>query len=364
MRLGSALLLCSSSMGATASTARYGALRTPLACTRASAFTTSLRPRQMAVRQAMTTSRSGPPSSAGPTDVVLPTLPTVDVAMPSPELITAAVRTSAMGACMLLACVAVGLAVAMGSTLTTKLTIDVVSGCVAAIAVSPFVALVDGAIARSLANKTPPTRELRQSLVELARTPRLALYRSDFYFTAFVYCSTFLTANVAMTLRASSFLRLALITGANMWSGISKDAFIARSNPARGITTSRAVGRVTLALFCARDVNAIGASFILPRLIAPHVSRLLPELAGPSAAFACQMLSPPICELVNTQVHLLALDVYNRPGRSAADRVGNIARQYPRSLAVRIMRVLVAFSLGGMGNRAMRALLQQAFSVA
>lgn len=289
--------------------------------------------------------------------------------MPSQEAITAAVSKSAVGlqatSAALLVIIAFGsLAAMISANLRAKLTIDIVSGCAAAIAVSPFVALIDGAIARSLAQKTSPMWELRQSLAELVRSPRLALYRADFYFTAFVYVVTYCTANIALSLRANSLLRLALITCANMWSGVKKDAFIARSNPAGGVTTAtKAVGITTIALFCARDINAIGASFVLPRLLAPHVSNLLPQLAGPSAAFACQLLSPPICELLNTQVHLLALDTYNRPGCSAADRISNIARSYPRSLAVRIIRVLVAFSLGGMGNRALRCFFQRALAV-
>lgn len=312
----------------------------------------------------MTVSRPG--SSDAAMDTVLPAM---NIGAPSEEALSQAMRTGAVGlqaaSALFLAAMALGsLAAAMGSKLTTKLAVDVLSGCTAALAVSPFVALVDGAVARSLANKTPPTRELWLSLSELARAPRLALFRLDFYFTAFVYTVTYLTANIALTLQAGSLLRLALIAGANMWSGVKKDAFIARSNPAGGGTAARPVGTATLALFCARDVNAIGASFVLPRLLAPHVSRWLPHVPDSVAGLACQVLTPPLCELLNTQVHLLALDVYNQPGSSAGERARTVARQYPSSLVVRIMRVLVAFSLGGMGNRAMRSLLQQALCLA
>lgn len=76
-----------------------------------------------------------------------------------------------------------GLIVASGHELATKLAADVLSGCLAALAVSPFVALVDSAIARSVANKSQPQQELWQSIVTLARSPLSSLYRADFYYT-------------------------------------------------------------------------------------------------------------------------------------------------------------------------------------
>lgn len=75
------------------------------------------------------------------------------------------------------------LVVASGHELATKLTADVLSGCLAALAVSPFVALVDSAVARSVANKSPPQRELWQSIVALVQAPSSCLYRTDFYYT-------------------------------------------------------------------------------------------------------------------------------------------------------------------------------------
>jgi len=291
-------------------------------------------------------------------------IPAVDVPMPSQAAISAAMRSIQVLAGFAIAILAIGIAVKVaGGTLATRLCIDVLSGCLAAVAVSPFVALVDGAVARSLANKTPPTLELWTSVLELARAPRALLFRSDFYFTAFVYIVTYLTANISATLRAGELLRLGLITGANMLSGLKKDAYIAMTNPRKGAGAAGPVGRRTLALFCARDVNAIGASFVLPRLLAPHVSRALPHLGGAGAALACQIVAPPICELLNTNVHLLALDVYNRPRSSAADRLETISRQYPCSVLVRVVRVLVAFSLGGIGNRIVRLYLLRALAV-
>jgi hypothetical protein len=251
------------------------------------------------------------------------------------------------------------LAVNLGGPMCAKLTADAAAGTLAAIAVTPLVALVDSAVARSIAEKTPPTAELLRGAMEIARAPLQALYRMDFYFTCLVYLCTYLTANVCTTMGASSLTRLILITGANMWTGVRKDAFIASQNRRSGMTTTRDVPAASLALFCARDINAIGGSFVLPLLLAPHMATLLPHLAGRSAVVACQLISPPICELVNTPLHLLALDVYNRPGCSILDRARVIARQYPRSVMVRLLRVLAAFSLGGIGNRTLRAFFLQ-----
>lgn len=173
-----------------------------------------------------------------------------------------------------------------------------------------------------------------------------------------MYVFTYLTANICTTLGAPNLARLALITAANMWSGIRKDAFIARSNRASTLE-QRKVPMTSFALFCARDVNAIGASFVMPRMLAPYVSAALPQLVGRASDVACQLMSPPICELVNTPIHLLALDVYNRPNCPPIDRARRVWKQFPTSVMVRIMRVLCAFSLGGISNRVMRGMFLQ-----
>lgn len=174
-----------------------------------------------------------------------------------------------------------------------------------------------------------------------------------------MYVVTYLTANICTTLAAPNLMRLALITFANMWSGIRKDAFIARSNRASKIQQQRKVPKTSFALFCARDVNAIGASFVMPRMLAPYVSTALPQLVGRASDVACQLMSPPICELVNTPIHLLALDLYNRPNCTGMERAQRVWKQYPTSVMVRIMRVLCAFSLGGISNRVMRGMFLQ-----
>ncbi|KAJ1621258.1 hypothetical protein T492DRAFT_1071578 [Pavlovales sp. CCMP2436] len=258
-----------------------------------------------------------------------------------------------------LACALVStLIVSFGGPLSTRILIDVASGTLAAIAVTPFVALIDSAVAKSVAEKTPPTAELRRLAMEFARAPQRLLYRGDLYFTCLVYICTYLAANLCTTMGTGSLTRLVLVAGANMGTGVRKDAFIARTSRASG-TIARAVPASTLWLFCARDINAIGASFVLPRLIAPHMATLIPNLVGHSADFACQLISPPLCELVNTPLHLLALDIFHRPSCSMPDRARVIARQYPRSVAVRLLRVMAAFSLGGIGNRTLRTLFLQ-----
>lgn len=231
---------------------------------------------------------------------------------------------------------------------------DVVSGALAAFMVAPLVALVDSAIARSSAAQTTPTRELWNSMRELAAAPHRSFARVDFWMVNAVYVATYLTANICATLGLASLLRLALITSVNMWVGVKKDVVIAGTSAKDKGAAPKSMSKASLALFCARDSNAIGASFVLPRALAPKVSMVLPASMGGSTGLLCQLLAPPICELVNTPIHLLALDMFNRPGRSLKARARAVARQFPRSLGVRILRVLAAFSLGGISNRVIR----------
>jgi hypothetical protein len=59
-------------------------------------------------------------------------------------------------------------------------------------------------------------------------------------------------------------------------------------------------------------------------------------------------------QVVSTPFHLSGLDLYNNPGRSGAERLVALGRQYPVSTLARMGRICPAFGIGGLGNKYIR----------
>ena len=128
--------------------------------------------------------------------------------------------------------------------------------------------------------------------------------------------------------------------------------------PAAGI--SRAVPRASYALFALRDSMTIFASFNLPPLLAPvlPISKELERRM--TRTNAAQFLAPAGMQLFSTPLHLLGLDLYNRPGRTGIgwkDRMQRIGRDWMGSSAARMARIIPAFGIGGVVNTKVRARL-------
>lgn len=111
---------------------------------------------------------------------------------------------------------------------------------------------------------------------------------------------------------------------------------------------------LTLGLFAVRDMLTIFASFNLPPLIAP----MLPLTDGMKQyvgqASAAQFIAPAAVQIFSTPLHLLGLDLYNRPGATKAERVTRVVRDWGTSCAARICRIVPAFGVGGVVNSTMR----------
>lgn len=220
---------------------------------------------------------------------------------------------------------------------------DVLSAVAAAAAISPAIALIDSAVARSSSSGAPVIQELRQLL---GRRCQATMTTAQLLMVGLVYSATYLAVNLCRSGNCGCILRLVLVTGINMWTGILKDSFIAKTQDAS--RNPRAMPKSTVALFCLRDTNAVGASFVIPQALGGLAS------CWPAAEVMVQLCVPPLCETVNTPLHLLALDCYNRPLRSIGDRARYLWKKLPSVLPVRIIRCMSAFAFGSLGNRALR----------
>lgn len=119
------------------------------------------------------------------------------------------------------------------------------------------------------------------------------------------------------------------------------------------------VPKITYLLFAARDSLTIFASFNVPPLLAPvlPVGEEVERYA--SRASIAQFVAPAAVQAISTPLHLLGLDLYNRPrgseGVTAGMRAGKVIKDWGKSFVARVCRIVPAFGVGGIVNTRVRA---------
>ena len=122
---------------------------------------------------------------------------------------------------------------------------------------------------------------------------------------------------------------------------------------AAGTGAKKVVPKTTMALFAARDSMTMFASFNVPPVLGPILG----------SAAAAQILAPAGVQLASTPLHLLGLDLYNRPrdvpavgGRDTkwSDRLRVVRRDWIGASFARMGRIIPAYGIGGVVNTNVR----------
>ncbi|KAI1804970.1 hypothetical protein F4811DRAFT_517516 [Daldinia bambusicola] len=215
---------------------------------------------------------------------------------------------------------------------------------------------------------------LRSSLRTLLRRPHAVLVSKPVALIFMLYGGTYLTANALDT--ATSTVRNAPAAGvtagtakfaassaANVGLCVYKDQVFVRMFGPAGHGPPRPVPLPSYALFTLRDCLTIFASFNVPPLLGPYLDErvlgasLRSQVCGTTAA---QFAAPAAVQLLSTPVHLLGLDMYNRPTLSSwRDRWLQVRKNWAVSAAARICRIVPAFGLGGTVNSKVRRNLME-----
>ena len=206
-------------------------------------------------------------------------------------------------------------------------------------------------------------------MAELLTRPHIILISRPFRLITTLYFGTYFTANVIDTISStlrntspekvtSGPAKFAATTSVNMSLCLYKDSQFAKMFGAPTSPLASAANPIPKAsylLFAARDSLTVFASFNLP----PYLSPLLPLSSSIteryfSSASAAQFLAPAGIQLLSTPLHLLGLDLYNRPRVGWRDRVGRVARDWGGTSLARMGRVIPAFGVGGVVNGKVR----------
>lgn len=215
---------------------------------------------------------------------------------------------------------------------------------------------------------------LRSSFTALLRHPLRTLASKPVGLVFLLYGGTYLTANTLDTATStlsstparattSGPAKFAASSLANVSLCVYKDQAFVQLFRAPGAATPRPVPLPCFAIFALRDCLTIFASFNIPARLAPYLDVYTAQSMRVSGLTAAQFLAPAAVQLVSTPLHLLGLDLYNRPSTTTAgaaakvtwgDRWRAIRGGWLPSCAARIGRIVPAFGVGGVVNYKVR----------
>lgn len=268
--------------------------------------------------------------------------------------------------------------------LSMRLGVDTIAAASAAVLVAPLISVIDRYVhphqylsqtysAPSRLTPTFPSSimenasgrrslgvSLRSSLRDLLLRPQNLLFSKPCALIFMVYGGTYLTANYLDTATStvqnkpathvtSGTAKFASSSAANIGLCIYKDQVFVRLF---GAGSPRPVSMPSYLLFGARDCLTIFASFNLPPLLGPvfskHASQEIQKYA--TGQTMAQFAAPAAIQVLSTPVHLLGLDMYNRPGLGWLERWNAVKKNWTVSTLARICRIVPAFGVGGVVN--------------
>lgn len=193
---------------------------------------------------------------------------------------------------------------------------------------------------------------MQENLKLFLTRPHNFLALREFRLIFGVYTATYASANstdtICKKLEVSPIAPVFLATTAvNMTSCIWKDKEFTRMF---GVVAAKSVPKWTYLLFAVRDSLTILASFTM----VPFVGKMYEErdihVPSMTPMQTSQLTCPMAVQLISTPLHLIGLDLYNRPVESNASRMSFVVREYLKSTGARMARILPAFGVGGVGN--------------
>ncbi|KAI2622212.1 hypothetical protein GGS26DRAFT_251654 [Hypomontagnella submonticulosa] len=258
--------------------------------------------------------------------------------------------------------------------LALRLGADFTSAACAASMVAPLISIIDRSIMENASGRNTLANSLKSSLRTLLLRPHTMIFSKPVALIFMLYGGTYLTANTLDTATSTirnlpahhvttGTMKFAASSAANVGLCVYKDQVFVKMFGPGG--PPRPVPMPSYFLFTLRDCLTIFASFNVPPLLGPVLnermsSELRKKVSGTTLA---QLTAPAAVQLFSTPVHLLGLDLYNRPGAGSEvswrDRWTQVRKNWAISTAARICRIVPAFGLGGTVNMKVRRNLME-----
>jgi hypothetical protein len=104
-------------------------------------------------------------------------------------------------------------------------------------------------------------------------------------------------------------------------------------------------------LFAVRDMLTINSCFIWKKDIIHYLDQYIMHN---KSEIITSIFLPSCMQVISTPIHILAINMYEKPKSTIVDRLNNIKSCYKSILIGRVMRTIPAFGIGGFMNDILR----------
>jgi len=230
--------------------------------------------------------------------------------------------------------------------------LDACAATAAAALVSPFIAVIDIAVVENASGLRKLGDGMKHHGRKVLQSPSKFFKSREFQAVWALYAATYAAANWVDTYcrnkhadpHLAKFVSTTLV---NMKMGISKDHAYTQMF---SVVAPHPFPLKCYALFTLRDCITMGASFSWTQDASEWLQNVL-HMDVTKADLTSQLGCPSISQLLTTPMHLLAVDIYNRPKVSTNGRLLFVAKEYAGTTLARIGRVGTAFGIGGVANK-------------
>jgi hypothetical protein len=227
---------------------------------------------------------------------------------------------------------------------------EIFAGVISSIIISPLMSIIDMSILKSQLQKEKFSKSLVDNISFYSNNkPK---FIKPLLVMNMVYCSTYCTANLTElyckknnidyklpTLFTTSFINIFSISYKDMiYSKLLKNTLVKfplKSN----------------FLLAIRDIITINACFIWKKDLINYLDRYITHN---KSEIISSIILPSSIQIISTPIHILAIDIYEKPYSNAIERLKNIKNCYKSVLFGRILRAIPAFGIGSFINDMLR----------
>jgi hypothetical protein len=232
---------------------------------------------------------------------------------------------------------------------------ELFAGTTSSLLISPIMAFLDMSILKSQIHK----EKLSQALVSNLNyyTANKKTFIKPFGIMNVVYTSTYCTANLTelackkshIDYKIPTLLTTSLVNiGTIMYKDMEYAKLLKNSKKQFPLQSNL--------LFALRDMSTIMTCFIWKKDAIQYLDKYM--LHNKSELIA-SILMPCLIQIFSTPLHILAIDIYERPSASFKQRLNYIPTIYKSVLTGRIARAFPAFGIGGFVNDMLRPVREE-----
>ncbi|KAF7198368.1 putative membrane protein [Pseudocercospora fuligena] len=227
------------------------------------------------------------------------------------------------------------------------------------------------AVVDAAASRKPVLDCAKHALKDMLLSPRNFFVSRPLGVMLALYSGTYLVANTTDTITSykndlppssttSSTSKFCAVTSVNLGLALYKDNCFAQTFGPASAGALRPLPPISFIPLVIRDGITLFFTFNAPALLSDRLPEGLEQHM--SRLTAAQLACPAASQFIATPLHLLGLDLYNRPAKlSIRERMSVIRSLWLSSSLARACRMVPAYGLGSVLNNDARAYFMQRF---